>query len=1202
MNAAHRLDARSAVPVCFAVLSAGLALFAAPAFAATFNVNSTADAIDCNPGDGIAETVSGTGLCTLRAAIMEANAISAAYGMYVADAIYLPAGTYTLTIAGGWEDASLTGDLDITDDLTIVGSGQGTTIIDANSIDRVFEVIGATTSASLSGVTVTNGATSGDNPHGGGLRNVGVLSLTNCTFLGNTAGGTFARGGGMANEGGTATLTGCTFTANESGHSGGGMSNYMGAATLTDCTFSSNRAIRQLGGGLYSGGTATLLSCTFSGNVSLYSGGGMLGSGTFALTNCTFSANQTSLNGGALDASGTARLMNCTITGNVANKDGDTFGSGGGLYASSGYVQVGNTVIAGNTDNSPSGSMVHPDVSGVTGRFTSLGHNLIGDVTGSSDFIHGVNGDIVGTAAAPIDPLLGSLADNGGPTQTHALLPGSPALEAGDNALIANPPFVGPPYYDQRGTGSLRICDAEHDGTAVVDIGAYEVQNTGAPIANSDSYHVATGGALNVPAPGVLANDTDADGDSLTAVLVTGPVHGSLSLNANGSFTYTHDGGTATTDSFTYRDNDGFTIGSVGTATITIGNRPPMDILLSNATVNEGQPAGTAVGALTAADPDTGDSHTFSFVDGAGSDDNASFTIEAGSGKSGANLATSTVFVFEARGTYSVRVRADDGQGGVLEKAFTITVANLTSDIDGDGLSDTDELAAGTDPCDTVNPTSVMSLAPATLDLPAQGGTVNLFVTNEGQGTLDWSAAVTSGAGWLSVAGKTSGPGSGIASVSCTKNETGATRTGTIRVTAPNAVGSPADVTVTQDSCSTPAAPGNLQASDGTQPASVLVTWNSVPGASYEVFRGTESDINTAVSLGGTANTYFADATAALAAAASGCNGGAQNTVYTYWVVAFDACGQSEPSTPDTGYCGVAASKTSVYEDVLPSKAAGDATQAAEIDSPLAIRLRSDEPIDTETVWGTVACSSFTTEVDAWHPVSDTDGWVVYEPEDPWQFDEVIVFTVGAMTVSGQTVEPVTYMFRVESEDMLLARWDKDGQALWQPRPEDYAAMGMTPGSQTATLTPADEDAAPQIIGGAGNACVIGPDCLFDAPQWVWLPVPDGMSAGELGVFYFKGRGEDAGWYPADNVEGWLVPESDLVSEFGGVECLGFQVRHGGIVQLAPRSPTAAHTAAVFHGDTVMLALGLAALFLARRRAVLTSEPRTGHRPGAGLE
>src|SRR5262249_48789336 len=96
------------------------------------------------------------------------------------------------------------------------------------------------------------------------------------------------------------------------------------------------------------------------------------------------------------------------------------------------------------------------------------GNNLIGKKDGSSGLTNGVNGDIVGTIAAPVNALLDSLATNGGPTQTMALLPGSPAINGGKNAAVTNPPFSGPPFTGQRWVRFNRIV------AAAVDIGAFE--------------------------------------------------------------------------------------------------------------------------------------------------------------------------------------------------------------------------------------------------------------------------------------------------------------------------------------------------------------------------------------------------------------------------------------------------------------------------------------------------------------------------------------------------------------------------------------------------------------------------------------------------------------------------------------------------------------------------------------------------------
>jgi hypothetical protein len=144
--------------------------------------------------------------------------------------------------------------------------------------------------------------------------------------------------------------------------------------------------------------------------------------------------------------------LNNTIVENQAHTGGGVF------HSTADILGVRNTIIALNQVDFTGSD---PDMSG---DFTSQGHNLIGDGTGGSGFTKGVNGDIVGTAANSIDPKLGPLANNGGPTKTHALLAGSRAIDQGDNANL--------PYTDQR--GFPRKKDGNRDGRVIVDIGAFE--------------------------------------------------------------------------------------------------------------------------------------------------------------------------------------------------------------------------------------------------------------------------------------------------------------------------------------------------------------------------------------------------------------------------------------------------------------------------------------------------------------------------------------------------------------------------------------------------------------------------------------------------------------------------------------------------------------------------------------------------------
>ncbi len=176
--------------------------------ATLFVVNTFTDTIDANPGNGVCADA--YGFCSLRAAIMEANALAGA------NDITLPAGTYILTIAGADEDANATGDLDIiTGALTINGTGASPPIIDSNDADRIFHITNSGASATLNGLTIRDGSVA-TNRQGGGVRNDGTLVLNNCTVRDNTAG----RGGGIYSTG-PMTITKSTIRNNYSPGSGG---------------------------------------------------------------------------------------------------------------------------------------------------------------------------------------------------------------------------------------------------------------------------------------------------------------------------------------------------------------------------------------------------------------------------------------------------------------------------------------------------------------------------------------------------------------------------------------------------------------------------------------------------------------------------------------------------------------------------------------------------------------------------------------------------------------------------------------------------------------------------------------------------------------------------------------------------------------------------------------------------------------------
>ena len=408
--ARHRTSLLSGV-LLLAVLAA---IWGVPdaAQAAAFTVDSTADAVDATPGDGVCDD--GAGNCTLRAAIIEANALPGA------DTVGVPAGTYTIAIGGVGEDEALTGDLDVADELTIIGANLATTIIDGAGIDRVFQVSSSGT-VHISGVTVRNGGNAAL-ASGGGIHNEGALTLINSAITSNTAG----FGGGIRNQNGTLFLTDSAVTVNTAIF-GGGISNQGGTLFLTRSTVSGNTASDDGGGISNSSGSLTVTNSTVSGNTASSSGGGINNS------------------------SGALSLTNSTVSGNASF-------AGGGVHNNfifEGSITLRNTVIADNLSGGDCGQ---------SQTLVSLGYNL--DADGTCNLTEAT--DLPGT-----DPLLGLLEDSGGPTETHALLPGSPAIDA--IPVSACTDGGGSPLaIDQRGV-------ARPQGSAC-DIGAFEVSAAPAPI------------------------------------------------------------------------------------------------------------------------------------------------------------------------------------------------------------------------------------------------------------------------------------------------------------------------------------------------------------------------------------------------------------------------------------------------------------------------------------------------------------------------------------------------------------------------------------------------------------------------------------------------------------------------------------------------------------------------------------------------
>ena len=350
-----------------------------------------------------------------------------------------------------------------------------------------------------------NLALNGLNNQGGGIYMTGgSISITSSTLSDNSAtGNAFTNyGGGIYKSGGSLTMTGSTLHKNTVG-SGNGIQNFGagiyttgGTSAIANSTLSGNFALgplfsSNLGGGIYTGDTLTVTNSTLSGNsvngsgAGSANGGGIYNAiaGQLTLINSTLSGNFVSGSsngnngGGIYSDAGSLTVTNSTLSANSVSGSGSFLNDGGGIYnAGASTANIRNTIIAGNTaPTNPPG--IPQSAQDVFGSFNSQGHNLIGKVNGANGFSNGNNGDQVGLSAAPKDPMLGPLASNGGPTQTMALLSGSSAIDAGDGCVFDNScsPSLGFAITtDQRGMGFSRKVDGNSDGTAAVDIGAYE--------------------------------------------------------------------------------------------------------------------------------------------------------------------------------------------------------------------------------------------------------------------------------------------------------------------------------------------------------------------------------------------------------------------------------------------------------------------------------------------------------------------------------------------------------------------------------------------------------------------------------------------------------------------------------------------------------------------------------------------------------
>ncbi|HEX2128985.1 MAG TPA: CSLREA domain-containing protein, partial [Solirubrobacterales bacterium] len=454
---------RAGTGVALTAVVAAVLTLAPAASPATFSVTRFDDPVPngCNAGD-----------CSLREAIIAANGNSGA------DSIPLGAGTYELEVAGTDEDLSADGDLDVNDSLTITGAGIGQTVIDGNGEltgERVMRLDGGT--IALSDLTVTDGgdpastvfgagisvgdtratltrvAVNGNHGQnfGGGVHvgSSGDLTATDGSISDNRLSQSF--GSALYNDAGTVTLERMSVTGNEA----------LGFATIynqlqdaemviRDSTVSDNSS-EGFGGGLYNqiGAKLTVERSTISGNRAEFSGGGLYLQidAITTVVNSTISGNRSGGSGGGIfmQIDAETEIDNTTITQNTAQ-------DGGGIHVSGGDVSLTSSILAGNT------ATFSPNCTGSVG---SGGFNIVGDPA-DCDFAPQAS-DRTG-----VDPQLGPLQNNGGPTLTHAPSFSSPALDAGIAGGLASDQRGAPRTFD-----AINIANAPaSDGT---DVGAVEL-------------------------------------------------------------------------------------------------------------------------------------------------------------------------------------------------------------------------------------------------------------------------------------------------------------------------------------------------------------------------------------------------------------------------------------------------------------------------------------------------------------------------------------------------------------------------------------------------------------------------------------------------------------------------------------------------------------------------------------------------------
>jgi CSLREA domain-containing protein len=738
-----------------------------------FTVNSLGDTPDASPGDRVCADNGGN--CTLRAAIQEANALTPCAAL-----------TIDFSVNGAINLATALPDPNHPN-LWLKGPGANLLTVQRSTANGTpnfgLFIVNSGKQFKLSGLTISNGNTTST---GGALfNNGGNTTIEACTMSGNAS---TRDGGALTNQNGTLNISNSTISNNTSASGGGGIlsiSNGVATTTtLTNCTLNNNTSSD--GGGILTGAssaaaTTTLTNCTINNNTATTNGGGILSvsngpANTTTLTSCTLSGNTASTNGGAIvsissalvvnnstingnralnntgggifNQNGTATLTNCTLSGNsgtggggitnfatssvttmlmtnctIADNTATVSGLGGGIRLRQGgtgsvTLQFRNSLFANNSDTNVA-------VFGAPATLTSLGNNLSSDGTGNLT----AAGDLPNT-----NPLLGQLLNNGGPTQTHALLPGSPALNAGNNCVLTNScPSNNLGFNlttDQRGTGFNRKVGSQ------VDIGAFE----------ANYLLEATGGNNQTPvvntafAQPLQAKLTES-GQPVSGVLL------SFSAPMSGASASFPNGNTATTD-------------SAGQASVSA---------TANGVTGPYQVTASAPGMISAA---------FNLTNTCAA---LSATVSGGGTICPTGTAQVIVTVSGGRAPYTVTLNngggTQTGTSNQTQFSFNVSPASTTtyslaSSTDANGCAITGSSSA------TVTVVSPPTFTPTSQSFAANGGTGSIAISFGG--SCAWSASTSDG--WISFPQGNSGSGNGTLSFQVAAHTNTARRVGSITI------------------------------------------------------------------------------------------------------------------------------------------------------------------------------------------------------------------------------------------------------------------------------------------------------------------------------------------------------------------------------------------------------------------------------------